>query len=97
MPLDVIKAEGSDNSTRANARAQRGISSSSSLGEIAKQLGVANILEGSGQKTVDQVRVNIQLVNARMAHGFSLSINRSLGLPSSIQQLIWSSPLSLLA
>src|SRR5207302_7109449 len=29
------------------------------------QLGVANILEGSVQKTPDQVRVNVQLVNAQ--------------------------------
>jgi serine/threonine protein kinase/Tfp pilus assembly protein PilF len=34
------------------------------LREIAKQLGVANILEGSVQKAHDQVRVNVQLVNA---------------------------------
>jgi TolB-like protein/Flp pilus assembly protein TadD len=34
------------------------------LGEIAKQLGVANILEGSVQKAGDQVRVNVQLINA---------------------------------
>src|SRR5205823_22957 len=31
------------------------------LAEIAKQLGVANILEGSVQKATDQVRVNVQL------------------------------------
>src|SRR5206468_5576802 len=35
------------------------------LSEIAKQLGVANILEGSVQKTTDQVRVNVQLINAQ--------------------------------
>jgi TolB-like protein/Flp pilus assembly protein TadD len=35
------------------------------LREIAKQLGVANVLEGSVQKVADQVRVNVQLVNAR--------------------------------
>jgi serine/threonine protein kinase/Tfp pilus assembly protein PilF len=35
------------------------------LREIAKQLGVANILEGSVQKTADQARVNVQLINAR--------------------------------
>ncbi len=35
------------------------------LTEIAKQLGVANILEGSVQKAADQVRVNVQLVNAQ--------------------------------
>ena len=34
------------------------------LREIAKQLGVANILEGSVQKAADQVRVNVQLINA---------------------------------
>jgi len=33
--------------------------------EIAKQLGVANILEGSVQKLADQVRVNVQLINAQ--------------------------------
>jgi serine/threonine protein kinase/predicted Zn-dependent protease len=35
------------------------------LGEIAKQLGVANILEGSVQKVADQMRVNVQLINAQ--------------------------------
>jgi TolB-like protein/regulator of sirC expression with transglutaminase-like and TPR domain len=34
------------------------------LSEIAKQLGVANILEGSVQKVADQVRVNVQLIQA---------------------------------
>jgi len=34
------------------------------LSEIAKQLGVANILEGSVQKLGDQVRVNVQLIKA---------------------------------
>src|SRR5450432_3932070 len=34
------------------------------LREIAKQLGVANIVEGSVQKAADQVRVNVQLINA---------------------------------
>jgi TolB-like protein/Tfp pilus assembly protein PilF len=34
------------------------------LRAIAQQLGVANILEGSVQKSSDQVRVNVQLINA---------------------------------
>jgi TolB-like protein/Tfp pilus assembly protein PilF len=34
------------------------------LPEIAKQLGVANILEGSVQKSGDSVRVNVQLIKA---------------------------------
>jgi Predicted integral membrane protein len=39
-------------------------SSPDNLREIAKQLGVANILEGSVQKATDRVRVNVQLINA---------------------------------
>src|SRR5438034_5932843 len=35
------------------------------LGEIAKQLGVANILEGTVQKVGDQVRINVQLIDAQ--------------------------------
>ena len=35
------------------------------LSEIAKQLSVAHILEGTVQKAGDQVRVNVQLINAR--------------------------------
>src|SRR6188472_304593 len=34
------------------------------LSEIAKQLGVAHILEGSVQKSADAVRVNVQLIKA---------------------------------
>jgi TolB-like protein len=44
---------------------QRFQSKPGNLAEIAKQLGVANILEGSVQKAGDQVRVNVQLLNAR--------------------------------
>jgi TolB-like protein len=43
---------------------QRFKSAPSDLRDIAKQLGVANILEGSVQKANDQVRVNVQLINA---------------------------------
>jgi TolB-like protein/Tfp pilus assembly protein PilF/tRNA A-37 threonylcarbamoyl transferase component Bud32 len=35
------------------------------LAEIANQLGVTNILEGSVQKAADRVRVNVQLINAQ--------------------------------
>jgi TolB-like protein/Tfp pilus assembly protein PilF len=44
---------------------QRYQSNPGNLAEIAKQLGVANILEGSVQKAADQVRVNVQLVNVQ--------------------------------
>jgi serine/threonine protein kinase/Tfp pilus assembly protein PilF len=43
---------------------QRYKNTSQKLSEIAKQLGVANLLEGSVQKTNDQVRVNVQLIRA---------------------------------
>ena len=49
------------------------------LREIAKQLGVANILEGSVQKTGDQVRVNVQLINAlKDAHLWADIFDRKL-------------------
>src|SRR5437667_2165581 len=43
---------------------QRFKSASNDLRQIAQQLGVANILEGSVQKANNQVRVNVQLINA---------------------------------
>jgi serine/threonine protein kinase/Tfp pilus assembly protein PilF len=44
---------------------QRYQSKPRNLTEIAKQLGVANVLEGSVQRAGDQVRVNVQLINAQ--------------------------------
>src|SRR5213594_2338913 len=43
---------------------QRFKSAPNDLRQIAQQLDVANILEGSVQKANDQVRVNVQLINA---------------------------------
>jgi len=49
------------------------------LSKIAKQLGVANILEGSVQKAADQVRVNVQLINAQTdSHLWADSYDRKL-------------------
>ena len=49
------------------------------LGEIAKQLGVAHVLEGSVQKTADQVRVNVQLINAQTdSHLWAETYDRKL-------------------
>src|SRR5215831_2902948 len=49
------------------------------LSEIARQLGVANILEGSVQKAADQVRVNVQLVNAQTdSHLWAETYDRNL-------------------
>ena len=43
---------------------QRYKSSPENLRDIAKQLGVGHVLEGSVQRSGDQVRVNVQLINA---------------------------------
>ena len=48
----------------ARTSTQKFKSAPENLPDIAKQLGVANILEGSVQKVNDQVRVNVQLINA---------------------------------
>ena len=49
------------------------------LREIAKQLGVAHILEGSVQKSADAVRVNVQLIKAATdSHLWSDTFDRKL-------------------
>jgi serine/threonine protein kinase/cytochrome c-type biogenesis protein CcmH/NrfG len=63
------------------------------LRDIARQLGVANILEGSVQKVADQVRVSVQLVNAQTdSHLWAESYNRKLtdilGVESEIAKAI---------
>ncbi|MGB9476211.1 MAG: protein kinase [Candidatus Udaeobacter sp.] len=58
---------------------QRYKKTSKKLSEIAKQLGVANLLEGSVQKTNDQVRVNVQLIRAANdSHLWAETFDRSL-------------------
>ena len=63
------------------------------LSEIAKQLGVANILEGSVQKAADQVRVNVQLINAQSdshlwAESYDRKLTDILGVESEIAKRI---------
>jgi len=49
------------------------------LRDVARQLGVANILEGSVQKSNDQIRVNVQLINALTdAHLWADTYDRKL-------------------
>src|SRR4029450_10319791 len=58
---------------------QRYQSKPGNLAEIAKQLGVANILEGSVQRAADQVRVNVQLINAQTdSHLWADTYDRNL-------------------
>jgi len=63
------------------------------LREIAKQLGAANILEGSVQKLADQVRVNVQLINAQTdshlwADSYDRKLTDILGVESEIAKRI---------
>ena len=54
-------------------------SAPANLREIAQQLGVAHILEGSVQKANDQVRVTVQLINASSdAHLWASTYDRKL-------------------
>ncbi len=55
----------SDLKVIARTSTQQYQSQPGNLAEIAKQLGVANIIEGSVQKAADQVRVNVHLVNVQ--------------------------------
>src|SRR6202022_272493 len=57
-------AKVSDLKVIARTSTQRFKSAPENLPDIARQLGVANLLEGSVQKVGDQVRVNVQLINA---------------------------------
>ena len=50
------------------------------MAEIAKQLGVANILEGSVRKAGDRVRVHVQLIDAENdAHLWAERYDRAVG------------------
>jgi TolB-like protein len=58
---------------------QRFKSAPDDLPAIARQLGVANILEGSVQRTGDEVRVNVQLIKAENdAHLWADTFDRKL-------------------
>src|SRR5438094_8859815 len=72
---------------------QRYQSKPANLAEIAKQLGVANILEGSVQKATDQVRVTVQLIQvASDSHLWADTFDRKLtdifGVESEIAKAI---------
>jgi serine/threonine protein kinase/Flp pilus assembly protein TadD len=72
---------------------QRYQSKPRNLAEIARQLGVANILEGSVQKVADQVRVNVQLINAQTdfhlwADTYDRKLTDILGVESEIAKRI---------
>jgi serine/threonine-protein kinase len=72
---------------------QRYHSKPGNIAEVAKQVGVANILEGSVQTTGDQVRVNVQLINAQTdshlwAESYDRKLTDILGVESEIAKRI---------
>jgi TolB-like protein/Tfp pilus assembly protein PilF len=59
------------------------------LREVAQQLGVANVVEGSVQRSGNRVRVNVQLVDARTdAHVWAQTYDRDLADVFAIQSEI---------
>jgi len=77
----------------SRASTQRYQSKPRNLREIAKQLGVANILEGSVQKTADQVRVSVQLIDTQTdshlwAESYDRKLTDILGVESEIAKRI---------
>jgi len=59
------------------------------LREVAQQLGVAHVLEGSVQRAVNRVRINAQLIDARTdAHVWAQSYDRDLADVFAIQSEI---------
>jgi TolB-like protein len=72
---------------------QRFKSAPKNLPEIAKQLGVANILEGTVQKADNQVRVHVQLISARndshlWAEKYDRKVTDVFGVESEIAKAI---------
>jgi serine/threonine protein kinase/tetratricopeptide (TPR) repeat protein len=77
----------------SRASTQRYQSQPRNLREIARQLGVTNILEGSVQKVADQARVNVQLINAQTdshlwAETYDRNLTDILGIESEIAKRI---------
>jgi TolB-like protein len=77
----------------ARSSTQKFTSTPENLPDIAKRLGVLNVLEGSVQKVNDQVRVNVQLINAiTNAHLWAETYDRKLtdifGVESDIAKAI---------
>jgi len=63
------------------------------LGEIAKQIGVVNILQGSVQKAADQIRVNVQLINVEAdsplwAESYDRKLTDIFGVESEVAKAI---------
>jgi tetratricopeptide (TPR) repeat protein len=74
-----MRARVADLKVISRTSTQKYKSAPDNLREIAKQLGVAHIVERSVQKWADQIRVNVQLINAETdAHLWAESYHRKL-------------------
>lgn len=63
------------------------------LGKVARELGVANLLEGSVQRVGDQVLVNVQLVDARTgnhiwAHAYTRTLSDIFAVESDVAEQV---------
>ena len=72
---------------------QRYASSPDNVTEIARQLGVSNILEGSVQKAGDKVHINVQLIRAASdqhvwAETYDRKLDDTFGVESEVAQAI---------
>ena len=77
--LDAPSSKIGDLKVISRTSTQHYESAPKNLREIAKQLGVAHILEGSVQKSADTVRVNVQLIKASSdSHLWSDTFDRKL-------------------
>jgi tetratricopeptide (TPR) repeat protein len=66
LPFEILTrlAKVADLKVISRTSTQHFKSAPENLPQIAKQLGVAHVLEGSVQRANDQIRVNVQLINA---------------------------------
>jgi TolB-like protein/class 3 adenylate cyclase len=79
--------------SRTSVESYRGRKDSRNLREIAKTLGVANVLEGSVRREGDRVILNVQLIDAVQdrhlwANRYELTLQDSLGIDGQVARAI---------
>jgi TolB-like protein/class 3 adenylate cyclase len=79
--------------SRTSVEKYRGAKSTQNLGQIAKTLGVANILEGSVRRMGNSVIMNMQLIDALQdrhlwANKYELALQDSLGIDGQVARAI---------
>ena len=79
--------------SRTSTERYRGSTRSANLPDIAKALGVANVLEGSVRREGDRAVVNVQLIDAvrdrhLWAHRYDYTLSDSLGIQGQVAREI---------